>query len=250
MPGNPAHLLIFSRPLEAPEAKSRLLKSTGLPRSFIQRLHQTLVQDTLRLAEVSKFDECCIGWACTSASCFLPQERLPTNRCKQFLQEGDDFAQRLAHAGGVAAGAACADLIIIGSDCPYLTADTLESARCMCSRGQLVLGPAQEGGFYLLGLPAGAEYHLLRGCFSAGLESVAVTESYPKYPLSLLPILPDIDIASDLATLIGWSQLVAKLAEDDPHRFKETRNLILEELEIDPETVGTREKRIRLRKRC
>jgi len=42
--------------------------------------------------------------------------------------------------------------VIIGSDCPELTADLLTAAFDKLSQAQVVFGPARDGGYYLVGL--------------------------------------------------------------------------------------------------
>ena len=59
---------------------------------------------------------------------------------------------------------------IIGSDIGDLEVDDLEEAFRKLSRGYFVLGPAMDGGFYLLGLPVPTD---LPFCFDSwGSSSV------------------------------------------------------------------------------
>jgi rSAM/selenodomain-associated transferase 1 len=43
-------------------------------------------------------------------------------------------------------------VVLVGTDCPGLTADILRGAFGILHRNTLVLGPARDGGYYLLGL--------------------------------------------------------------------------------------------------
>ena len=43
-------------------------------------------------------------------------------------------------------------VVIIGADCPEVTASLLEDAFARLSTNDLVLGPASDGGYYLIGL--------------------------------------------------------------------------------------------------
>lgn len=43
-------------------------------------------------------------------------------------------------------------VIIIGSDCPYLTSQHIEQANSILDTADCVIGPALDGGYYLLGL--------------------------------------------------------------------------------------------------
>jgi rSAM/selenodomain-associated transferase 1 len=61
-----------------------------------------------------------------------------------------NLGQRMHRAFTEANGPA----IIIGSDCPYLDATDLQSASDALAQHDLVLGPATDGGYWLIGLNA------------------------------------------------------------------------------------------------
>lgn len=70
-------------------------------------------------------------------------------------QRGKGLAERLAHAH------ADADrghgVVQVGMDTPQLTTDDYEKAGDAVQNGERVLGPADDGGWWLLGLPDGGE---------------------------------------------------------------------------------------------
>lgn len=67
-------------------------------------------------------------------------------------QCGRDLGERLFHAACDASQRA-AHLILIGADCPLLDRDYLQRALVLLSSGRdAVLGPAEDGGYVLLGL--------------------------------------------------------------------------------------------------
>ena len=53
-----------------------------------------------------------------------------------------------------AEGAESTSVIIIGSDCPSITSQLLVEAASALEKADVVIGPAQDGGYYLLGLSA------------------------------------------------------------------------------------------------
>jgi rSAM/selenodomain-associated transferase 1 len=67
-------------------------------------------------------------------------------------QSGGDLGQRLSEAFGTAFGQGCVRVVIIGADCPDLLASHLEEAFTSLRSRDLVLGPATDGGYYLVGL--------------------------------------------------------------------------------------------------
>jgi hypothetical protein len=62
-------------------------------------------------------------------------------------QVGEDLGRRMRHAR------AARDLptVIIGADCPQLTGDHLRRAFAALSDHDMVIGPATDGGYYLIG---------------------------------------------------------------------------------------------------
>ncbi len=64
-----------------------------------------------------------------------------------------DLGQRMAHAFADAWQRAVR-VVLIGSDCPVLEADHLRRARTALAHADAVLGPAEDGGYLLLGLRA------------------------------------------------------------------------------------------------
>jgi glycosyltransferase A (GT-A) superfamily protein (DUF2064 family) len=85
-----------------------------------------------------------------------------------FGQEGTDFAQRLVHAHGTVAGRGTGTVVQIGMDTPQVTAGLLRDAEhALGAPGDpgapdAVLGPAEDGGWWVLGLRDGRAAAALR----------------------------------------------------------------------------------------
>jgi len=69
-----------------------------------------------------------------------------------YPQKGDDIGCRMTAAFQQAFAAGGRHIILVGSDCPALTAAILHSALNKLKQLDLVLGPAMDGGYYLIGL--------------------------------------------------------------------------------------------------
>jgi uncharacterized protein len=68
-------------------------------------------------------------------------------------QQGDDLGARMHHAlTELIAGRGFPSAILVGSDVPLLTVDHLADAAEALRRSRLVLGPADDGGYYLIGM--------------------------------------------------------------------------------------------------
>ena len=68
-----------------------------------------------------------------------------------FPQEGADLGQRMSHALEEVASRGHSPAVIIGTDCPYLSADDLRQAILQLQEADVCLGPALDGGYYLIG---------------------------------------------------------------------------------------------------
>lgn len=120
------------------------------------------------------------------------------------VQRGDDLGERMAHAAGEAFACGAGRVVIIGSDCPALSAARIRSAFMELSQGaDAVFGPATDGGFYLVGLSAPTR-SLFRGIvWSAPTVLSAILSRCRKEGMTyaLLPAESDVDTAEDLEAL-------------------------------------------------
>ena len=96
--------------------------------------------------------------------------------------------------------------VVVGSDCPGMTADHLREALSLLARKGLVLGPASDGGYWLIGLSAGDAAKSLPRIFEDiewGSERVLHQTIERASALGLEPAfldtLADIDRPEDLA---------------------------------------------------
>ena len=71
----------------------------------------------------------------------------------EFRAQGPgDLGQRLTAATGAIFEAGAGAVIVIGGDCPYLDATQLRDAALALGKHDVVLGPARDGGYYLIAL--------------------------------------------------------------------------------------------------
>ena len=122
-----------------------------------------------------------------------------------------DLGQRMARAVETAFEEGVEAVVVIGGDCPGLTAQQLGAAFVALVESDIVLGPAADGGYYLIGLrrvcPA-----LFAGIAWGGPQVRAQTLAIAReqaLALELLAELSDVDVPSDLAL---WAQTPAARA--------------------------------------
>jgi rSAM/selenodomain-associated transferase 1 len=111
------------------------------------------------------------------------------------------LGERMAHAFAEAFAADAGRVVIIGTDCPGLTADLLRQAFGQLATHDLVVGPATDGGYYLLGMN---ELHPTlftdkQWSTDTVLSATLADAEHLGLRVAQLPTLADIDSGSDLA---------------------------------------------------
>jgi len=126
-----------------------------------------------------------------------------------------DLGERMGRAVETSFKEGASAIVLIGSDCPELTSELLGRAFESLSEHPVVLGPAADGGYYLLGLKKSLP-ELFTGIawgtnqvLSKSLEVLRRANLVP----ALLPTLSDIDRPEDLPV---WRRIV-KNEEQDSH---------------------------------
>ena len=71
---------------------------------------------------------------------------------KFVLQLGTDLGKKMENAFSHLFKQGYQKIILIGTDCPYLSMEDLERAFAVLSKQELVLGPAEDGGYYMIGM--------------------------------------------------------------------------------------------------
>jgi len=208
--------IVFSKSPREPTAKSRLQKSENLDRSFVQSLHEAFIEDAFSAALTADFTSRVAYWYPSFDPSHFSTTHLAHNSFTHFSQNGDSFGARFENALNDVIAPEGAGLVIVGTDCPRISPSLLEEACGAVQDGHVVIGPAQTGGFYLLGLPPREPVHL-NDCFSSGAESLNVIRSLEPLTLHSLPFLMDVDTEEDLSSLNTWIALAAKHNRGKPN---------------------------------
>ena len=96
-------------------------------------------------------------------------------------------------------------VILIGSDIPGIDKNLLEQAGVELGQHDLVIGPALDGGYYLIGLKSVASFLFRDIDWGTGkvLEQTLQAARQHQLQTALLPELEDIDRWQDLTTWVG-----------------------------------------------
>ena len=181
-------ILLFARTAEAEAQHKHLSRGRGASANY--RLLKTLVHHAEDVAQ---------------------QSGLPVFHISELEQHGNSFGERLHHAFEQVYAQGFERVIAIGSDCAHLTPGMLATAAQQLHQQGMVLGPARDGGVYLLGLQQNA---FARMDFSAidwrtGRVCKQLQNALPS--AAMLRILSDIDHTEDLCRVLLSGSLPAKL---------------------------------------
>ncbi|MCU7904496.1 MAG: TIGR04282 family arsenosugar biosynthesis glycosyltransferase, partial [Candidatus Thiodiazotropha sp. (ex Epidulcina cf. delphinae)] len=146
-------ILIFAKAPYPGQVKTRLIPAIGesaateLYVRLLQREVHWIVSDTAYALQL---------WVTPDTDHPVLRQLARRHRLPLFLQQGNDLGERMGHAVRQALSR-YSQVVLLGTDCPALTVNHLRQAFNGLSDGaDAVLGPAEDGGYVLLGLKA---YH-------------------------------------------------------------------------------------------
>lgn len=191
-------LIIFTRYPERGKTKTRLiplLGAEGAARFQRQMTQQTLAQ----VKELKAFRPLSVEVHFAGGNQQLMQDWLGSDIIYRQQSEGD-LGRRMALAFKDSFSAGMTSVVIIGTDCPDLKAQLMVKAFHALEQNDLVLGPALDGGYYLIGqrrlIP-----ELFTGISWSTAEVLVQTISIAErldLAIAFLPLLNDIDRPEDL----------------------------------------------------
>lgn len=156
-------------------------------------------------------------------------------------QSPGDLGQRMESAALDAFAAGAKKVIIIGTDCPSISESTLSEAFSALEQNDLIYGPAEDGGYYLIGLskPVPEVFREIEWGESKVLSTSLAAAKSAKRKTALLPTLSDVDYPEDLpaakiqlaqgetlSVIIptlneesGIGQLIEKISQSNPYEI-------------------------------
>ena len=116
------------------------------------------------------------------------------------VQSGNNLGERITNAFEFVFAENIESCIIIGSDCFEITNQIIEDAYAKLQQNDLVIGPAEDGGYYLLGInKLHKELFLNKNWSTKTLyKETLKTAKHLKLKVAELKILNDIDTIEDL----------------------------------------------------
>jgi uncharacterized protein len=200
----PQRLLLFARLPEAGKVKTRLAAQIGDQRALA--LYEAMLRDTLAtIGQSSPELEIEVMWAPSATATGEALRRTFGDRTVS-MQTGNDLGDRMAMAFSERFFFHRTEKIVaIGVDDPSLTRETIDHAFALLDSCEWVIGPATDGGYYLIGCRAPAfDTEAFQG-IDWGSNTVLKTTLHKirewTATVAVLPMHTDIDGAADLAGL-------------------------------------------------
>lgn len=151
---NTVHLAVLARAPIPGSAKTRLIPALG--EVGAARLHRQMVLRTLAIAHAARIGPVMLWGAAEKSDRFF--RALMRHGVRYGPQPAGDLGERMR---GVMLATLPAPTILIGTDCPPLTAEHLRAAASALRAGQdAVFIPVEDGGYALIGLNKAAPIEL------------------------------------------------------------------------------------------
>lgn len=187
---NPRALIIFARRPEAGKVKTRLSATIGNDKALA--IYIRLLEHTRSIANKLSCEK----------YVFLTHERHDDfwNGFNHELQHGDTLGDRMKHAFELLFNKSHEHIIIIGTDCPDISTEIVEEGFRQLGSNDIVIGPAEDGGYYLLGMNS---YHASFFQDIHWSSEVVYNQTIGKIHANnlsyyTLPILADVDEEKDV----------------------------------------------------
>ena len=205
-----AHLIIFTRYPVPGQTKTRLIPALGAAGAATLQRH--LTEHTLKTVEALENVAISIyfsGGTTTQMAAWLGEQ------WHYQAQQGQDLGDRLIHAFQTSEQQGYAKTVVIGIDCPGITDKILAAAFDELDSAEVVLGPAVDGGYYLIGLRqnvSGLFTDMPWGTAQVFSETQTRCQQL-NLRLALLSMLQDIDEPADLRVWDNFKNNLKKAAE-------------------------------------
>lgn len=196
-------IIVFVKNPVLGKVKTRLAKSIGEEAAL--KVYKYLLRFTKELIGTAEVDKLFL---------YHHQEIIDTNKwyilnCENKLQSDGDLGCKMENAFNYVFSKGFKSVVVLGSDCLEITSDILNESFLELEIYDSVIGPAKDGGYYLLGLN-----NMIPEIFKdmPWSKSNLLLETVKKLELKeinykLLPTLSDVDYLEDIEGKLDWKKL-------------------------------------------
>ena len=184
-------LLVFTRNPELGKVKTRLAKTVGNATAL--KIYIFLLKRTRDIAVKVAADK-----AVYYSVKIRENDIWDASIFQKHQQVGEDLGIRMLHAFKNGFKAGYEKVMIIGSDLYDLTAETIENAFIALENNEVVIGPAEDGGYYLLGMNSLEEKVFKNKDWGTETVRKDTLEDLKDKKVFLLGELNDVDVFEDI----------------------------------------------------
>lgn len=186
-------LIIFVKNLIPGSVKTRLAKDIGIDGAL--DVYKYLVEHTYEMTKDLDFSK-----AVFYSEYVEIEDVWDTDKYKLFIQKGKDLGDRMLHAFDQAFAKKFKKAVIIGTDCYALKPKHIEEAFEQLDEHDIVIGPAKDGGYYLIGMNKlyPQLFHDKKYSHENVFRDVLTEIGEMNATFHILPELNDIDTLQDL----------------------------------------------------
>lgn len=138
-------LIVFAKNLELGKVKTRIAETRG--NEVALKIYLSLLRYTLEQCKPLK--NCSIHIYYSNYTTFTDESDFIK---KKLVQQGNSLGERMKNAFEKSFQQGFKKIVLIGSDCPEIKTQHIEKAFQFLATHPTVIGPATDGGYYLLGL--------------------------------------------------------------------------------------------------
>lgn len=193
-------ILLFVKAPVAGSVKTRLCSELSPARAA--ELYRAMAQDTLDTAGLVPETRRVIAY---DSHADYPDPEWLAGCGEWFSQAGNTLGERLIHAVDQTYRLNPGPMLVIGTDLPGLTPELLKEAVTLLRDQDIVLGPAADGGYYLIGLqsPLPALFQNIPWSTSGVWDATVRALAEAELSFAQLPILRDLDTPDDLRRFLA-----------------------------------------------
>lgn len=184
-------IIIFQKNFIAGQVKSRIAEFVGDQEAL--EIYRLLVDYTHQQVEQVECEKLLYY------SDYLESSDQERDNYQRFIQSSGDLGQKMGDAFKDQFDLSFDQLLIIGTDCAEITPEIVEEAFIKLETSEVVVGPAEDGGYYLIGMN-----RFISGLFYdipwSSSEVFSLTSKFlstNQIPFALLPTLSDVDYLED-----------------------------------------------------
>ncbi|MFC5269817.1 TIGR04282 family arsenosugar biosynthesis glycosyltransferase [Adhaeribacter terreus] len=189
-------LIIFIRNPELGKVKTRLAATVGDENALL--IYEELLRYTMQITENLPVRKMLFY-----ADKIAENDCWPTTAFDKFLQQPGDLGMRMQAAFEKAYAEGASQIMIIGSDCYELSEALVNKAFTKLETHDAVIGPAADGGYYLLGFsrPNHSVFQNKNWSTDSVFQTTIQDLERENFSYFVLPVLNDVDEEKDLGEL-------------------------------------------------